>query len=44
MLSIDHTYMFWLPSVTILGVYSIIEYNKKLCVVNLTKIRIYKML
>jgi hypothetical protein len=44
MLFIDHTYMFQLPSMTIFRVYSIKEYNKNLCVVNLSKIRIYKML
>ena len=40
---IDHTYMFRSPSATILRVYSIKEYNKKLCVANLFKVWIYKM-
>jgi hypothetical protein len=43
-LFIDHTYTFWLPFATILNVYIIKEYNKKLCVVNLSNIQIYKML
>jgi hypothetical protein len=43
-LFINHTYMFRSPSETILRVYSIKEYNKKLCVVNQSKISIYKML
>jgi hypothetical protein len=34
MLFVDHTYIFWSPSATILRVYSIKEYNKKLCVAN----------
>jgi hypothetical protein len=34
-LLIDHTYMSWLPSVTLLSVYSINEYNKSfVCVAN----------
>ena len=36
--------MFRSPSATILRVYSIKEYNKKLCVANQYKIWIYKML
>jgi hypothetical protein len=28
----EHTYMFWSPSATILRVYTIEEYNKKVCV------------
>jgi hypothetical protein len=41
----EYTYMFWSLSVTILRVYSSKEYNKKLCVANLSKIFIiYKML
>jgi hypothetical protein len=40
----DHTYMFQSPSATILRVYSIKEYNKKLCVVYLYKISMYKIL
>jgi hypothetical protein len=43
-LFIDHTYMFPSPSATILRVYSIKECNKKLCVVNLSTIWIYKVL
>jgi hypothetical protein len=36
--------MFQLLSVTILRVYSIKKYNKNLCMVNQSKIWIYKML
>jgi hypothetical protein len=35
---------YWLPFVTILRVYNIKEYNKNLCVVNLSKIWISKIL
>jgi hypothetical protein len=41
-LFIDHTCMFRSPSATILRVYSIKEYNKKLCVTNQSKICLYK--
>jgi hypothetical protein len=44
MLFIDCTYMIQSPSATILKVYSIKEYNKNLCVANLSKIWIYNML
>jgi hypothetical protein len=37
-LFIDHTYTFLSPYASILRVYSIKEYNKKLCVANLSKI------
>jgi hypothetical protein len=43
-LFINHTNMFPSPSATMVSVYSIKEYNKKLCVANLFKIWIYKML
>jgi hypothetical protein len=41
---INHSYMFRSPPATIFRVYSIKEYHKKLCVANLSKIWIYKML
>ena len=44
LLFVDHIYMFLSPSATILRIYSIKEYNKKLYVANQSKIWIYKML
>jgi hypothetical protein len=41
---VEHTYMFRSPYATILRVRSIEDYNKQLCVANLSKIWIYKML
>jgi hypothetical protein len=38
MLLVDYIYMFRLPNATILKVYSIKQYNKKLCVANQFKI------
>ena len=39
----DHTYIFWSPSATIFIVYSIKEWNKRLCVAtNQSKIWVYK--
>jgi hypothetical protein len=43
-LFINHTYMFRSPSATILRMYSIKEYNKKLCVTIQSTIWVYKML